>query len=98
MTKNDKNQHNTCEMETGLPRYAVAKNTCSELQKSCVGDESYSNENKPWDDHKRSGRNQTEISYREACWRGQTSNVSVIAFVGWLHPVALSCEVLTQEG
>src|SRR5262245_43330226 len=98
MTENDNDQHNTCEMETGLPRHAVAKNTCSELQKPCVGDETYSNENKPWDDHYRSCRNQKEISSREAGWACQTSNISVVGFVGWLHPVALSCEVLTQEG
>jgi len=51
MITNDKDQHNCGEKETGLPRYAVAKKTCGELQKRRVGDETHCNENDPWDNH-----------------------------------------------
>src|SRR5262249_27121609 len=60
--KNDDDQHNTSEMETGLPQDAVAKNACSDLQKPGVRDETHGDESKPGHDHKRSGRNQTETS------------------------------------
>jgi hypothetical protein len=45
------------------------------LQKARIGNESRSDESKPWENHKRSGLNHAEVSYREARWRDQTSSV-----------------------
>src|SRR4029077_20780545 len=70
MLKNDKDQHDGREKKTGLPRHAVAKKTFSELQKPSIGNETHSDKNEPWDDHKRSSL-ETEISHGRASWQAR---------------------------
>ena len=62
MIKNDGDQHNAGEKETELPRHAVAKKTCGELQKPCVGNKTHCHKNEPWNDHKRSSSNVVRLS------------------------------------
>src|SRR4029450_2083178 len=57
----DCNQHDAGEKETGLPQHSAAKNTCSELQKPGVGDETHGDESKPGDNHRRSNPNEINL-------------------------------------
>jgi hypothetical protein len=59
--KNDHDEHDNGEKETGSPRHAVAK-TCGKLQKPRAGDETHCCENEPRHDHKQSGHLTTKFS------------------------------------